>query len=87
MIDFEKRVQAIVANQRMSIRDLADKLGKAYSTLSKELNPNDGTAKLGLTTALRIMQITGDRRILDLMRQVLDDTPLEIPERYRSHKP
>lgn len=83
MIHFEKRVQAIVANQRMSIRDLADKLGKAYSTLSKELNPNDTSAKLGLTTALRIMQITGDRRILELMRQVLDDTPLEIPPRYR----
>lgn len=83
MIDFERGVKKIVETQRMPIRELAKKLGKAYSTLSKELNPNDTSAKLGLTTALRIMQITGDRRILELMRQVLDDTPLEIPPRYR----
>ena len=53
-------------DKRMSIKQaticMAQNLGtrKAYSTLARELNPNDNGAKLGALTLFMLMLTTGD---------------------------
>ena len=51
---------------------------KAESTLRGELNQQPGH-KLGLVTALQIMQKTGDLRALDKIEEMFDRTAVSIP--------
>lgn len=64
---FEMRLQEMLFEEDMSMRDLADACGKNYSTLMRELSPWDKKAKLGLVTFIRIVQATHDRRLLALL--------------------
>ena len=52
-------------------REVAAKLGKRYSTLMRELNPYDQSAKVGAQTMLEIMLATGDIRPLEYMAKRL----------------
>lgn len=52
-------------------RAVAEKLGKRYSTLMRELNPYDHSAKVGAETMLDIMLATGDIRPLEYMARRL----------------
>ena len=55
----------------MTPHELARKLGKPYSTLMREVNPNDCAAKLGVSTFFAIMKISGDVTPLDFMARQL----------------
>ncbi len=50
----------MVIEAPMSAREIANSLGKPYSTLLREVNPYDAGAKLGAETLLELMRITGD---------------------------
>ena len=48
----------------MPLKALAADLGKAYTTMIRELNPDDDGAKLGADLLVRMMQVSGDIRPL-----------------------
>lgn len=64
---FEMKLQDIVLTGDMPMKVISEKINKKYSTLMRELSPWDDYAKLGLSTAIAIMRVTRDRRILDLI--------------------
>lgn len=64
---FEMRLQDIVLTCNMPMKVISERINKKYSTLMRELSPWDDYAKLGLSTAIAIMRVTGDRRILELI--------------------
>ena len=60
---------------------LAKKIGKTYSTLLREVNPDDEGAKLGVETFVQILKITGDFAPLEYIASELG---LEItPKKMR----
>ncbi len=63
--------QEAVMNSRFSLKELAERIGKPYPTLLRELNPYDRGAKLGVETLLEIMQATGDTSPLEYMAREL----------------
>lgn len=64
---FEMRLQDIVLTGDMPMKVISEKINKKYSTLMRELSPWDDYAKLGLSTAIAIIRVTKDRRILELI--------------------
>lgn len=52
-------------------RIVAARIGKRYSTLMRELNPFDPSAKCSAQTMLDIMETTGDVRPLEFMAHEL----------------
>ena len=57
-------IQEVVLTSKLSPREIAERIGKPYSTLMRECNPNDDCAKVGVETLLLIMEATGDYRPL-----------------------
>lgn len=53
----------MIADERKG-RDVAARIGKRYSTLMREINPYDPSAKCGAETMLALMEATGDIRPL-----------------------
>lgn len=47
-------------HSHLPLKELAEKIGKPYPTLLRELNPYDKGAKLGVETLLEIMKVTGN---------------------------
>lgn len=66
-----KAVHSAVLENDIPAKALADEIGKPYSTLLREVNPNDDGAKLGVETLLKIMQRTGNVYPLEYMADVL----------------
>ena len=64
-------VHACVCNSRVPAKVVADGLKKKYSTLMREVNPYDESAKLGIDTCLELMRITGNIEPLEFMAQQL----------------
>lgn len=60
-----------ILESALNARDIANSIGKPYSTLLRETNPYDCGAKLGVQTALEVMRITGDVRVLEYMARQL----------------
>lgn len=60
-----------IVSDRRDGRALAEKIGRRYATLMRELNPYDHGAKLGAQTLLDIMIATGDIRPLEYMARRL----------------
>lgn len=52
--DITKLTQQIVLEGKKQAKDIAEAIGKPYSTLLREFNPFDGQAKLGVET-LKLM--------------------------------
>lgn len=69
--DLLRAVHAVVLENDMPAKVLADEIGKPYSTLLREVNPNDSGAKLGVETLLKIMQQTGNIYPLEYMADFL----------------
>jgi hypothetical protein len=69
--DITKLTQQIVLEGRKPAKDIAEAIGKPYSTLLRELNPFDGQAKLGVETLLEIMRVTQNVEPLKLMAESL----------------
>ena len=69
--DIIKLAQRAVLEGGHAARDVAQAIGKPYSTLLRELNPFDGQAKLGAKTLLEIMRVTRDVSPLQAMAEAL----------------
>lgn len=74
-----------VAAKRYPIKAIAPKIkghvsaNRAESTLRSELNQQPGY-KLGLITAIQIMQITGDLAALDMIESLFDRVAFRLPK-------
>ncbi|MBG0789509.1 MAG: amino acid-binding protein [Desulfovibrionaceae bacterium] len=62
-----KVVQDCILDSGIQAKDVAEKIQKPYSTLMREINPFDVSAKLGAETLLEIMKVTHDIRPLQFM--------------------
>lgn len=62
-----KVVQDCILDSGIQAKEIAEKIGKPYSTLMREINPFDASAKLGAETLLDIMRVTKDLRPLQFM--------------------
>lgn len=62
-----KVVQDCILDSGIQAKDVAQKINKPYSTLMREINPFDASAKLGAETLLEIMKVTSDIRPLRYM--------------------
>lgn len=62
-----KVVQDCILDSGIQAKDIAERIGKPYSTLMREINPFDTSAKLGAETLLDIMRVTKDLRPLQFM--------------------
>lgn len=67
------------AAKRYPIKALAPEIGKGESTLRNELTQQPGY-KLGLVTAIMIMQKTGDTDAIDRMEAVLGRVAYKLPK-------
>lgn len=72
-------------NPKLPLKALAAELGKAYTTLIRELNPDDDGAKLGADSLLPMMRATGDIRILEWLADRMGYTLIKksdiVPDR------
>jgi hypothetical protein len=69
--DFEtilNSIHATALNYKKGVKSLADQIDKPEKTLYAEIE-RQGTAKLGLTTAILISEITGDLTPFDLIER------------------
>ncbi len=64
-------VHAIVLENELPAKALAEEIGKPYSTLLREINPYDKGAKLGVETLLRIMLRTRNAAPLAYMADMM----------------
>lgn len=64
---FEMRLQELLFENPVPMRELARACGKNYSTFMREISPWDNRAKLGIVTFVRIVQATKDKRLLALI--------------------
>ena len=64
---FISSIHELVLDSPLGARQIAQAVGKPYSTLLREVNPYDAGAKLGAETLLKIMKITGNVAPLKLM--------------------
>ena len=64
---FISSIHELVLDSPLGARQIAQAVGKPYSTLLREVNPYDAGAKLGAETLLKIMKITGNAAPLKLM--------------------
>ena len=62
-----KVVQDCILDSGIQAKVVAEKIQKPYSTLMREINPFDVSAKLGAETLLEIMKVTHDIRPLKFM--------------------
>ncbi len=62
-----KVVQDCILDSGIQAKVVAEKINKPYSTLMREINPFDASAKLGAETLLEIMKVTHDVRPLKFM--------------------
>lgn len=53
-------VHDLVLESPLGAKNIAQAVGKPYSTLLREVNPYDAGAKLGAETLMNIMKITGN---------------------------
>ncbi|MFV0422287.1 phage regulatory CII family protein [Oleidesulfovibrio sp.] len=58
--------QSMVLNAKQS-KWVAERIGKPYPTMMRELNPYDQSAKLGADTLLEIMKVTNNISALEYM--------------------
>jgi hypothetical protein len=66
-----KVAQSIVLDGDKPAKVLAREIDKPYSTLLRELNPYDSSAKLGVETLFEIMKRTGNVEPLQEMAKAL----------------
>jgi len=69
-----KVVQDCILDSGIQAKVVAEKINKPYSTLMREINPFDTSAKLGAETLLEIMKVTADIRPLQFMAKEMGYT-------------
>lgn len=61
----------MIRNSARPIKSIADELGKPYSTLMRELDPEDRRAKLGVEMLLPLMQACGSTAPLRYLAEAM----------------
>ena len=69
-----KVTQDIVLEGNKPAKEVAQKIGKPYSTLLREINPFDDNAKLGAGTLLDILKATNEVKPLEYIAQSIGYT-------------
>jgi hypothetical protein len=71
----------VVLEGPLPAREVAEKIGKPYGQLMRELDPLDRNAKLGVETVLDIVRVTGELEPLQRLARELGCvlTPAEAP--------
>ncbi len=71
--DYEltRTIQQSILNGKKSAKAVSQAIGKPYSTMLREANPYDTSAKVGVETLLAIMRVTGDVSPLHYMARAL----------------
>ncbi|WP_319759256.1 phage regulatory CII family protein [Maridesulfovibrio sp.] len=64
-----KVIQDVVLEGNKPAKEVAQSIGKPYSTLLREINPFDNNAKLGATTLMEILKITKETGPLEFMAE------------------
>jgi hypothetical protein len=70
--DIRSLILEMVRNSDRPIKDIADAVGKPYSTLMRELDPKDDRAKLGVELLLPLMQACDSTAPLRHLAEALD---------------
>ncbi|EKO39094.1 MAG: hypothetical protein B193_2198 [Solidesulfovibrio magneticus str. Maddingley MBC34] len=70
--DIRSVILDMVRNSDRPVKDIADAVGKPYSTLMRELDPGDVRAKLGVELLLPLMQACDSTAPLRCLAEVLD---------------
>lgn len=52
--------EVVMSSKNLKPREIAERIGKPYSTLMRECNPHDECAKIGVETLVKIMEATGN---------------------------
>lgn len=99
LFEMEQAIQDMVLNHPLSVEEICraafgidsetGKMNKPHWTLFRELNPNDGAAKLGYITLLILMDHLNDDRPLELMAEyrgkfLLNERP--VPDKGSSRE-
>ena len=79
--ELSRLIHAAILESHIPAKVLAQKLGKPYSTLLREVNPYDMGAKLGVETFMEILKLTGETAPIEYMARELG---LEVVERKLS---
>lgn len=69
-----------IAAKKYPIKKLASEIDKRPNTLRNELNQNLDDYKLGFTTAIKIMQITGDLTAIDKIEEGFNRIAFSLPD-------
>ena len=69
--ELAKLLPKLLSDLPIQPRKLSQEIGKPYSTLMREVNPMDSSAKLGVLTMFEIMLITGDTSPLEFMAEAM----------------
>lgn len=64
-------IQQSILEGRKPAKSVSEEIDKPYSTMLREANPYDTSAKVGVETLLDIMRITGDPAPLRYMARAL----------------
>ncbi|NDV28724.1 phage regulatory CII family protein [Desulfovibrio sp. JC010] len=69
-----KVTQDIVLEGNKPAKEVAQSIGKPYSTLLREINPFDNNAKLGAVTLMDILKTTNETKPLEYIAESLGCT-------------
>ena len=78
--EFAKIIHAMVVENAVPVKELAQRIGKPYSTLLREANPYDEKAKLGVETFVQLLKATGD---ISPMEHIARELDLELVPKKR----
>lgn len=81
------KIQEILIDGVKPAKAVAKEIGKPYSTMLREANPYDVSAKIGAETMFDIMRATGDIRPLRYMAEQLgyELSPIKTDRDARSY--
>lgn len=65
-------IQQSILEGRKPAKVVAEEIGKPYSTMLREANPYDTSAKVGVETLLDIMRVTGDISPLHFLARAMN---------------
>lgn len=74
-----KITQDVVLEGNQPAKVVAERIGKPYSTLLREINPFDQNAKLGADTLLEILKATKETTPLEYMAKTIGYTLVPSP--------
>jgi hypothetical protein len=88
--DLQRIILEMVQNSPQPIKTIAEQVGKPYSTLMRELDPDDKGAKLGVDMLLPLMQSCNSvaplRYLAGMMSHRVSSTMEIIPDKQTFHE-